>query len=104
MSNRLTLDPLLVTEPARRFRPPLHPQLPLQQERISPDSRFENLARLPYVASDSCRIPPPQPALVLRAPCLPAVPIITLFTCPLPRCRRMSRRLTPTASPPSNRQ
>jgi hypothetical protein len=47
LDNRLTLDPLLVTEPARRFRPPLRPQLPLQQERISPDSRFENIARLP---------------------------------------------------------
>jgi hypothetical protein len=30
-SNRLTLDPLLVTESARRFRPPLRPQLPLHQ-------------------------------------------------------------------------
>jgi hypothetical protein len=30
LDNRLTLDPLLVTEPARRFRPPLRPQLPLQ--------------------------------------------------------------------------
>jgi len=47
LDNRLTLDPLLVTEPASRFRPPLRPQLPLQQERISPDSRFENIARLP---------------------------------------------------------
>src|SRR6267378_6037805 len=34
MSNRLTLDPLLVTEPAHRFRLLLRPQLPLQSEDV----------------------------------------------------------------------
>src|SRR6267143_6616800 len=57
MSNRLTLDPLLVTEPARRFQPPLRPQLPLQQPSLFQSwsgllIKYSNGSQLPFYIAD----------------------------------------------------